>query len=352
MGTEERLLQVSCSELVPIGGSFLCSLGGQGHAVGVGLSIGNDLTLAVPYSPRGDPARTILCLTVGDTRPMHPVAGVMQAQFALGTIDVADPSTVRLSNRMGNYQLDAGTIPVGRYLASASVFLSRPAFTTDSFSEVVTVDITLCGSVPLGTGSGHPGSGSGLSLRVSEYGFVMVDPRRFVEEVTRRVGAGTRDLISLIGSTELGHELAREGVFFPVWSIRPWVYRLAAGLGGYRLPLGREVIGRRLFPCSPGATELAVIPGEALSKWPGRIEEAWPRIAIPPGTGALSVSVFVSGGYEPIDPTLVVGIIPTFVLERSPVSVALDQEAYFIGTDPFGAYGIQELPNEQLLACD
>lgn len=305
---------------VPDEASFMMSLGGQGNAACWTLHGRSRVALA--DATYGRSARTVLLVTWGATQtPMHRLVGQRTWSARLGELEVGT-SPLRLEHP--SFQVEIPGVPVGRWYGSLEAYACEPhgfldGANEDHFAAVVTLWIRL---TPPGTaGDCGEQDGSAVSLYVNELGFVLCDaPRvdRILDARSDEISAAG-GILEAVGSTSVGEELLDDGAFFPIWGMRPWLYRIATqGAGATLCPLGHEVASPLVFRMAEVASRIRVIPGDCL-RGATRIDWArWPVIDLP-GTGdGLKISSFVSGGPEPIDPHHAVGIVPTVWLARTP----------------------------------
>ncbi len=322
--------------------SFMMSLGGQGNAAGWTLQGANRLVL--PQATHGRSARTVLVITWGAAPPaMNGLVGQRTRSELLGELEVGGAPL-----RLEHPAVWAGIpgVPAGRWSAWFEAYASDPqGFSTgvneDHFAAVVTLWIRLTRA---GT-SERPAEqdGAALSLYVDELGFVLCDPPRVDRILAARRDEidGAGGILEAVGSGMLGEALLDDGAFFPIWGMRPWLYRIATpGAGATLCPLGHEVASPVVFRSAGFAAGIRVIPGSCLRS-AARIDwERWPVLELP-GTGdGLQIGSFVSGGPEPIDPDHAVGIVPTVWLARTlDVPAGPNSACYGLtGYDPLSRY--------------
>jgi len=344
--------------LSPLDGSMVLSLAGQASATEWRL-VGPDSgqVIDVPDASHRHSARTMVVVqSVPTTGVLNPSVGTLISVSEIGEVDVGDSQFLILEHprqRVRIYGLRRGRARVVATIYLAEAMLAGRG--DGDFSSIVTIHLELrhCEEGPL-VEPPKVGALRALTMRLDEFGFVLVDETKARKMLGAYSSAieSAGGIMEAFGASELGEAMIDAGAMIPVWGMRPWVYRLASVQVGDVCPFGREVLAPVVVRNATFADGARLIPGSELR---GRCHvdfSRWPVLDLGCGD-SLAVSAYVSGGFEPINPVVPVGIVPTFVVLRIDAAAGpLNSQRYpLVQSNPIEAYDAHATrPEEPLVA--
>ncbi|MBS7253689.1 hypothetical protein [Flavobacterium branchiicola] len=116
----------------------------------------------------------------------------------------------------------------------------------------------------------------------SHLGFILVDIERMRKIVFEDYGDVEVDLIDEFANSEIIDKLFLNGVIIIVWGINPFVYPIYST---ENLDITKELLGKSfnrkgVYHLDETITELSIIPGHELRKWPKCLNKKWPIITL------------------------------------------------------------------------
>jgi hypothetical protein len=116
----------------------------------------------------------------------------------------------------------------------------------------------------------------------SHLGFILVNIERMKKIVLEEYGDVELDLIEEFANSEIIDKLFSNGIIMIVWGINPYVYPIYSteNLETTKKLLGNSFDQKGIYHLDEAFTELSIIPGHELRKWPSCLNKDWPTIPL------------------------------------------------------------------------
>lgn len=327
------------------GNGWARAFGGVGNALGCRLEIpGAGEIVAVPEElPEVAGAAFLEVMVLDETKPgavapLHPMVGqrlrIAEVTMGVGTRE----GPWRLVLNRGRFVTDVETRARSFDRVLVEVFRRVPDWADDrAYHSLVTVVFRLRAGEAKPAPDLTEDGGLAVVGVCDHLGMVLLDLGATRALLEREGLADTDDFIAVLGSTEIGDELVRDGSLIPLWGMRPWLYRLVVPSDRPTwLPLGSEVTPSQRAPRPPNTRTLTVAPGRALLDVPTFLAQDWPTIRLRDERArSLHVGLWSLLGYEPIAPVMEAVVLPTFLLCESSDPPPSEPSPPFEEIDPF-----------------